>query len=75
MNTKTIGYAYPTSPLAKDLGYNESGVWYIAVYDDSKPITVHDVVYASVSKNNVDTAVNHFAPEDMAYGAYSFKKD
>lgn len=24
--TKNIGYAYPTSPLAKQLGYNQTGL-------------------------------------------------
>lgn len=53
--TKNIGYAYPTSPLARELGYKSSGYYYLAVYDDARPITRHDVVYACLNLRDVDS--------------------
>lgn len=53
MKTKNIGYAYATSDIAKHMGFNATGCYFVAVYDDSKPMTAKDVVFASNDKESV----------------------
>lgn len=72
--TKNIGYAYPTSPLAKELGYNQTGCYYVAVYDDSRAITRHDVCCVAFDKAAVIAMVPSFAGKHVAWGEYSMYK-
>lgn len=70
MNTKNIGYAYASSPIAKHMKMNNTGCWFVAIYDDSKPMQEKDVVFASVSQLAVhDVAKLH----DYPFGKYSME--
>lgn len=72
--TKNIGYAYPYSQLAKGLGYNQTGCYYVAVYDDSRAITRHDVCCAAFDKAGVIAMVPSFVGKHAAWGEYSMYK-
>lgn len=72
--TKNIGFAYPTSPLAKELGYGQSGCYYVAVYDDLLPITRNDVLYACFTLQNVVYMVPSIVPDGLEWGIWSMYK-
>lgn len=74
MNTKTLGYAYPTSPIAKYMGYNHSGCWYLAVIEELKPIKETDIVYACESKEKAIGMVKQCLPIELEWDTYSFYK-
>lgn len=71
--TKNIGYAYPSSPLAKELGYNKTGCYYVAVYDDSRAITRHDVKHACYALS-VSVQIIKSVYRELEYGRYSMYK-
>lgn len=70
MKTKNIGYAYPSSFIAKAKGYNKVGCYFLAVYDESKPMSVKDIIVASYEKESVKSAANAY---DLPYGKYSME--
>lgn len=74
MITKNIGYAYPTSPLAKAKGLYKSGCYYIAVYDDSRPITEHDVIYTCLTVQDAMHMIDHIVDKSIPYGKYSMEQ-
>jgi len=73
--TKNIGYAYPTSPLAKELGYGPVGCWYIALYDDDNPIKNNNVCAAAEKREGLISLVPAFAGSHVAWGKYSMHKE
>ena len=69
--TKTIGYAYPSSPIARAKGYNTSGCWYIAIYDESRPLSENDIAYAAFYKRDVMLMVPVVVSNHVKWGHYS----
>jgi hypothetical protein len=68
MITKNIGYAYATSPIAEEMKMSDTGCWYLALYDDSKPMSVKDVIMAATNKEAVICAAEQY---NAPYGTYS----
>jgi hypothetical protein len=68
MITKNIGYAYATSPIAKKMKMSGTGCWFLALYDDSKPMSVKDVIMAATNKEAVICAAEQY---NAPYGTYS----
>jgi hypothetical protein len=72
---KTVGYAYPTSPIAAYRGASKAGCWYLAVFDEGKPLHERDVIYSAENKRDVLSMVNSLVPESIAWGKYSMHED
>lgn len=72
---KYIGYAYPTSPIAASRGASKTGCYYLAVFDEKKAMTEHDVIYSAINKADVVAMVDHLVDAAIPYNMYSMHKD
>jgi hypothetical protein len=66
MNTKTLSYAYPTSPQARKLGFGHIGCWYIEI-DGS--------LVATFPTRQKRDALEKFESIPLPASTYSFTKD
>lgn len=71
--TKNIGYAYPSSQMAKMLDFGKSGCHYLAIYDDAKPVKYSDVYFAHKSLDAVIERGNQ-GTEAEPWGKWSMYK-
>lgn len=62
--TKSIEYAYPSSPFAVANGFEYSGCWYVALYNDYKvaeyKVITDDKAQAVATFENINLPVNAF---------------
>ena len=72
MITKNIGYAYPSSQLANMLDFGKSGCYYLALYDDSKPLNHNDVYFAHKDMQTVKDYSKSYT--NLSWGKYSMYK-
>lgn len=70
MKTKNVGYAYPTSDIAKHMDCIKTGCYFLAVYDDSKPMDVDDIIIACNDKMVLKGIADDY---EMPYGTYSME--
>jgi hypothetical protein len=70
MITKNIGYAYPSSQLAKMLDFGKSGCYYLAIYDDTMSVKYSDVYFAHKNLGVVVERANQ-GTEQEPWGEYS----
>jgi hypothetical protein len=68
--TKEIGYAYPTSIIAKQQGFSDMGCWYLAICDGDKIDLTKDIVFAHPDKFFVLAAAAHHPHEWSAYSMH-----
>jgi hypothetical protein len=71
MRIKTIGWAYPFSGVAHKTGHSTTGCWYVACYDEQKPMEYSDIVFSSNDKLKVKEFAEDIA--DLQYSYWSLK--
>lgn len=73
ITTKCIGYAYPTSTIAKQHGYNKSGCWYLAIGPSMDFDHLRDIRFTAINKSTVLLAAEGF--KDLPWDHWSMHEN
>ncbi len=74
MKVKSIGYAYPTSPIAEAAGFRREGCHYIAVKEAGKSLEITDLVYVCSKLKDAVAMIDHAVDVTVPYCRYSMYK-